>query len=222
MNGLGRASPSPANQLSFANRNDQGVNPLDLQRSLEHGPQGRLMIDRVVRNQPAARHQGRHSRCRNLLALMAVRLEAAARIHLEIRQHRVLQGDRPHPGSGNIRAQPQQLRRGVNDLPADFARHAYGALGHPTPPTYFAGCSSRKTVLRSPEENETNVRSVSVPVFTKSKFIGRVAPACQLATPRSATRKGQRTKLSTRSTLLAAFRDPFIKIRLSIYRGAVR
>ena len=33
-------------------------------------------------------------------------------------------------------------------------------------PIHFAGCSSRKTVLRSPEEYETSVRSVSVPVFT--------------------------------------------------------
>jgi hypothetical protein len=46
--GLGNTSPSPANQLSFANRNNQSVNPLVLQRLIEHGPQYRLMIDRVV------------------------------------------------------------------------------------------------------------------------------------------------------------------------------
>ena len=36
-----------------------------------------------------------------------------------------------------------------------------------TQPIHFAGCSSRKTVFRSPVENETSVRSVSVPVFTR-------------------------------------------------------
>src|ERR1035441_5716528 len=38
---------------------------------------------------------------------------------------------------------------------------------HPTLPTHFAGCSSIHTALRSPEEKETRVRRVSVPVFTR-------------------------------------------------------
>src|ERR1035438_7820690 len=50
----------PANQLSFANRNDKSVNSLVFQRSIEHGPQCRFMIDRVVCDKKAARHHNRY------------------------------------------------------------------------------------------------------------------------------------------------------------------
>jgi hypothetical protein len=55
-------SPPPANQLSVANWNDQSVKSLVSQRSIEHGPQYRFMIDCVVCNKEATRHQAGHQR----------------------------------------------------------------------------------------------------------------------------------------------------------------
>ena len=58
---------------------------------------------------------------RDLLALVAVHLETAVRRHLEIGQHRPLQGDPPHLCSGDVGPERESLPRiiaGEGDPPS--------------------------------------------------------------------------------------------------------